>query len=200
MQDQFLETALGQQPRRPPSERDRLSATERRQPSQDYRKNQNKQDPDQERRQRNADERDRKKKLGHHRIAPQRGVHARGYAQHQRQERRGDRKLEGRRDALLEQRRNGPALAQRQAEFAVDGALDKASELDIEGPVETEVGAKLRAVFLRGVLTDHESYRIAREIEQTESDERHHRHDGEGLQDAAENESEHGNRWCLKPQ
>ena len=76
----------------------------------------------------------------------------------------------------------------------MDGARDKTSELNIERLVETEIGAQPRPVLLRGVLTHHERHRVARKIEQSEGDERHHRHHGERLQNATEDEGEHGSR------
>jgi len=48
------------------------------------------------------------------------------------------------------------------------------------------------AVLHRGVLPDHERDRITGEIEEPERDERDDRHDEGGLQDAAEDEGEHG--------
>ncbi len=73
----------------------------------------------------------------------------------------------------------GTPLPQRQTEFAMCGAIDEARELDVERLIEPEVGTQPRAVLLRRILTDHESHRIAGEVEQPEGDERHYREDGE---------------------
>jgi hypothetical protein len=56
--------------------------------------------------------------------------------------------------------------------------------------VEAEVGSQLRPLLLRRILADHERHRVAGEVEQSERDERDHRHDDEGLQEAAKDERE----------
>ena len=100
--------------------------------------------------------------------------------------------LERGRQPLLEQRRHRAPLAQRQAEIALHGVAGEARELHVERLVEPEVGAQPRPVFDGRVLADHERHRIAGEVEQPERDERHDRHDRGGLQDAAQDEGEHG--------
>ena len=103
-----------------------------------------------------------------------------------------DRELERRRQPLLEQRRHRAALPQRQAELALHRVADEAPELHVERLVEAELGAQLRALLGRRVLPEHERDRVAGEVEQPERDERDHRHHEHGLQQAAEDEGEHG--------
>ena len=126
------------------------------------------------------------------RVAPQRRVDAQRDADDQREQRGGERQLERRRQPLLEQRGHRPALPQRQAEFALHGVADETAELHVRRLVEPELRAQPRAVLGRRVLPDHEADRVAGEVEQPERDERDHRHDGDGLQDAAEDEGEQG--------
>ena len=74
---------------------------------------------------------------------------------------------------------------------------DEKAKLHVKGQIEAEIGAKPRAVFLRRVLSDHERHRVAGEIEKAERDERDDRHDGDRLEDAADDEGKHG--WRLRP-
>src|ERR1700686_381132 len=124
-------------------------------------------------------------------MPPQRRIHARRYADDQREKRRGKRKLERCRKTLLEQRRYGAPLTERQPELTVHGTRDKTAELNEERLGETQIGGQPGAIFLRRILSHHERHGVAREIEQPEGDERHHHHYGERLQNAAEDESEH---------
>ena len=194
-----LSPLFGQEAGRPPAQRHGVAATERRQPAEDHREDEDQQDADQERRQRYADQRDRQQQLREPRVAPERRVDAGRDAEHQRQQRRDEGELERRRQALLEQGRHLASLAQRQPEVALHRAADEAAELHVKRQVEPEIGAQPRALFLRRVLPDHERHRVAGEIEQAERDERHHRHDGERLEDAADDEGEHGKAAALAP-
>src|SRR5208282_3586658 len=108
------------------------------------------------------------------------------------EQRSDSRQLERRREPLLEQRRYRPALAQRKPEITLYRAPDKACELHVEGLVEAEIRAQLRALLLGRVLADHEGHRIAGEVEQPEGDEGNDRHDDDRLQDAAKDEREQG--------
>ena len=88
------------QPGGPGAERDHLAAAEARQPLQRHGEDEDQQDADQERRQRDADQRERHHRLGEERAAPQRRVDAHRNAEGERDQRRQQRQLEGRRQAL----------------------------------------------------------------------------------------------------
>ena len=178
--------------------RHRLPAPERWQPAEHDGKNENQQNADQEHRQRDAHERSGEQNLREPGISTQCGIHARGNADGERQQCGSERKLERRGHPLLQQRRDRPALAQRQTEIPLHRPTDEASELDVERLVQAEVSAQPRPIFLGCVLTDHEGDRVAGEIEQPEGDERNHRHDHDGLEDTTKNESEHVRRSCPK--
>ena len=124
----------------------------------------------------------------------QRRVDAERDADDEREQRGGNRQLERGRQALLEQRRHRTSLPQRPPEIAVRRVADEARELHGERLVEAELGAKPRLLLERRVLADHERDRVAGEVEQTERDERHDRHHGERLQDAAKDEGDQGGR------
>jgi hypothetical protein len=64
-------------------------------------------------------------------------------------------------------------------------------ELHDNGPVQSQVAPELRLFFHRGVLSDHGHDGIAHEIEQAKGDQRHHGHDGDRLQDAAQDKGKH---------
>src|SRR6516225_704952 len=125
-------------------------------------------------------------------MSSERRIHARGNAQHERENGGAGRQLERGGQAFLQQCGDGSSLPQREPELAAQRALDKARELHVEGLVEPDRGAQLGALLLRGVLPDHEGHRISGEVEQSESDERDHQHHEGGLHDAAENEGEQG--------
>src|SRR5262249_25403476 len=97
---------------------------------------------------------------------------------------------EGRRKALLEQRRDRAALPQRDPELALRRAPHEARELHVRRLIEPEVGPKLRALLGARLLSDHEGDWVAGKVEERERDERDDRHDDERLNDAAKNESE----------
>src|SRR5438270_11450154 len=101
-------------------------------------------------------------------MPSERRVHAGWNADDQREKRRGAGKLQRRRKALLQKRRHRAALAQREPELAAYGTRDEAAELNVERLIESEIRTQPGAVLLRGVLSDHERHRIAREIEQAE--------------------------------
>ncbi len=58
----------------------------------------------------------------------------------------------------------------------------------------------LRLFFRRRILPDHRHDGVTDEIEQAERDQRHYRHDGDGLQDSSEDEGEQRRRSrCGRP-
>ena len=73
----------------------------------------------------------------------------------------------------------------------MDGAANEATELHVKRQIEAQIGTQASALFLRGILPDHESYGVTGEIEQAEGDEGDHQHHGEGLRNAADDEGEH---------
>ena len=111
-----------------------------------------------------------------HGAAPQRRVDAHRNADDEREQRRDQRQLERRRQALGDQRRDLAPLPQAQARIALQRALDESGELDVERPVEAEQLGHARAVLVGRVLAEHEGDRIADVVEQRERDERHRQH------------------------
>jgi hypothetical protein len=79
----------------------------------------------------------------------------------------------------------------------LDRPADETAELHVKRQIETEIGAEPCALFLRRILPDHERHRVAGEVEQAERDERHYRHDGDRLEDAADDEGKHGKATAL---
>jgi hypothetical protein len=132
-------------------------------------------------RQRDPDQRDRHQRLRQEGAASERRVDAHRDAGQQRDHGRGERELEGRRQAFGDQRGHLSALTQAEAEFAARCVADEADELDREGLVEPEVGAQLGALLRRRVLTEDVGDRIADVLEQHEGDEGHAQHDEERL-------------------
>ena len=190
-QDQRLQPALGQQPRRPPAERHGVAPSERRQPAEIDGEHENQQDADQEARQAHADQRRRQQHVRQHAVPSQCRVDTHRNTCEQRQQRGRERQLQRRRQPLLDQRRDLAPLSQRLPEFPTRRVSYETRELNDERLVEPKLRAELRLFGSGRVLSDHEHDRVAGEVEQAERDERHHRHDDDRLQKAAEDEREH---------
>src|SRR6266851_546197 len=85
-----------------------------------------------------------------------------------------------------------PGVLVGEAEIAMHGAPDEARELDEERIVETERLAQLVTILLRRVLSNHVVDRVADEVEQRKGDEGDRQHDGDRLQQATNDEGDHG--------
>ena len=69
--------------------------------------------------------------------------------------------------------------------------LDEVRELDREGPIESEVGAELLALFGGRVLPKNVRNRIADILKKHEGNECHAEHHEQRLEQAADDEGEH---------
>src|SRR6185369_14634922 len=107
-------------------------------------------------------------------------------------DRGGRRKLERGGPSFLEQRRDRASLPQRLAELPLRGVAEEPDVLHSRWLVESQLRAQPGLLFDGCILADHEADRVAREVEESERDERHHRHNDGGLQNAAKDEGEHG--------
>ncbi|CFN63945.1 Uncharacterised protein [Bordetella pertussis] len=126
-------------------------------------------------------------------MAAQRRVHAQRQADDQRENRRHQRQLQRGGQAGLDQAGDLLALAQRNAEIALQGVADEAGELDRRRVVQAEALAQLDPLGVGGVLPQHDGDGIADVLEKHESQQGDGEHDRRGLQDAAQNECKHGN-------
>src|SRR5205085_4037402 len=131
-QDERLQARGGEKAGRPPAKAHRVTAAEGGQPAELDRKDEDKQDADQERGQRYADERDRKQHVREPRSARERGIYAHENAGGEGEEGGDERELERRRQALLDERRDRLHLAQAQAELALHGVAEKRRVLHID--------------------------------------------------------------------
>ena len=154
--------AIGrEQARRPPAQADGLAASVAGQPAQLHREHQDQQDADEESRQRHAQQRAGQQQLRQHAVALERGIHAQRHADHQRQHRRDQRQFQRGRQARLQQRGHGFALAQGDAEIALRGVGDEVAELDDGGLVQAQALTQLDAFGVGGVLAQHDGDGIA---------------------------------------
>ena len=157
-QDQRLQPALGQEAGRPPAERHRVAAAERRQPAQLHGEDEDQQDADQERRQADADQRRRQQDLREPAVASQRRVDA------ERECRRAARaaprpidssSVAGRRS--LSSVDTGRALAQRAARSRLARRCRRSGELHVRTAGRGRVRLRSRVALLhRRVLPHHE--------------------------------------------
>jgi hypothetical protein len=190
-QDQVLPALCGQQPGRPPAERDRVAAAVRRQHAELNREHEDQQDPDQEGRQRDADQRRGEQELRQPRVPLQRRIHAHRNAGDDRDDRGGEGQFERGGQPLLDQRRHRAPLPQADAEVALHRVDDEVAELHEKGLIEPQVGAQPRAVLGCGILAEHLRHRIADVLEQQEGDERDRQHHEDRLQQSADDEGQH---------
>ena len=124
-------------------------------------------------------------------VAAQRRQHAERDAHGKgEQGRRGD-QLERRRHAFDDQVGDRPGQAIALAEIAGGGVAEEAGELDRHRILQPELAAHLGALGRRRLLAHHVVHRVAHEVEQREAQERHRQHDGEGLQQTRDDESQH---------
>ncbi len=123
------------------------------------------------------------------RVEP--GIDAHRHADQQGEQRGADRELDGGRQALQDHAvdRLGGAVAQ--AEPAARGVADEMQELDRCRIVQAELLAQRLALDGRRVLADHAVDRIADVAEQEEGHEAHRQQHGDGLDQSAQDESEH---------
>ena len=189
-QDDGLETLPGREIA-VPSDIDRRAASERREPVEPHRKRQDQNDPDEERRQRNTDERGREQDAREHALSVQPGIYPERHADREGEHCSDEHEFEGRGqtycDRLLDRNRQPVRLA----EVAPDRVADEAHELDRKRIVQPECLRHPLAILDRRVDAHHVVDRIADEIEQRERDECDREHDKDGLEEAADDEGEH---------
>ena len=109
------------------------------------------------------------------RVPAHGGHHAGGNGQEQRDEERRSRQLEGRRQALEDERKGGLAVAHGLAEIAAEGAAEESPVLDDERIVEAHGLPEVPDVFGRGVRGQEQEGGIPRQVQ----DEEHHEGDAE---------------------
>ena len=75
---------------------------------------------------------------------------------------------------------------------ALHRVADEVPELHVERLIKAQIAAQPRAILGRRILPEHLRHRIADILKQQEGDQRHHQHDENRLQQAANDKSGHG--------
>src|SRR5579885_179528 len=197
-QDEGLQPVDGEEPRRPPTERNGAAAAEGRKPAQDHGEHQDEQDAGEEGRERDADKRRRQHELGEPGVSVQTSIDADRQADGEGEDGGDEAELEGRRQALGDELGDRARILVGEAEIALGGMADEARELQDEGVVEAELVAKLLALPQTGILADDVVDGIADIGEEREGDEGHRQHHGHGLAKAANDEGDHGAAPCAR--
>ena len=104
----------------------------------------------------------------------------------------GQRDLQRGRQARQDQAQHRHVVDERTAEIARGKALQKGEVLPPQRLVEAIGTNRLLANLLRGVGRDHHVDRVAHRIDADEHQRRNHQHHHEGLQQALDDEGEHG--------
>ena len=126
-----------------------------------------------------------------HAAPLERGIHAQRNAHQQRDQRGHQRQFQRGGQTLGNQRRHFAALAQADAKFTLYRVADEAGELHHKGLVQPQVGPQLLALLHRGVLPHQVGDRVTDKLKQHEGNESHREHHDHGLQQTAEDESQH---------
>ncbi len=189
--DQGLEARDREQASGPPTNPHHFAAAEGGQPAQYHGEQIDQENADQKRRQRNPDERDRLKCVRQKRVAPQRRIDPHQDAEHHREDRRADRKLQRRGQALLQEVRHRLAKLIGDAELELRRVGEIVHELKRDRVVKAERVADRGALGGRGVDGNQLVDGVAGEAEHRKRDDADGNHDAYGLDRPAKSESEH---------
>jgi hypothetical protein len=197
-EDQRLQAGEREQAGAPDAEIDDLAAPERGQDVEPDRKDVDEQDADQEGRHGYAHQRYRQEEFRQPAVAVDAGVDAHGNAERDGEQGRGQRQLDGGRQALGDEAHDRLLHLIGDAEIEACGVADKAGKLNQDGVVQTELAADGFAVLDGGILADHLVDGIADVAEQGERDQGDNEQDHQGLEQAPDGKSQHGviARWC----
>ncbi len=89
---------------------------------------------------------------------------------------------------------------ERAAEIALEDAADPVQILDVERPVEAELGAQAREIFLRGLRSEHHLRRVSRrEVQDEEHDQRDAQQDRPQVQEPAQKITAHADATAVCP-
>ena len=160
-------------------------------PAQQNCKHQDQQDPDQEGRQRNAQQRQRHEQLAGESTAFERRVDAHRNPNGQGQKGSYQRQLQRRREPFSNQPGYLGTLAQTQTKLTLCRIHQKMPELDEKRAVQPQVLAQLANLLGGGILPQQEHDGISHILKQHEGDEGHGDHHDHCLDQAAQYKGEH---------
>jgi hypothetical protein len=194
-QDQRLAAGGGEEAGGPRSQPHRRAAPEGRQPAERDRESPDQQETDQERRQADADQRQRLEQPCRTSVGLDRREDARRHPEAKAQKRGAERQFQRRGKALLEQVRDRLAQPIRRAEVEARRLAEVAHGLRRNGIVQPERAPDRGALGWRRIGADHLTHRIAGGADDRKGDQADRHEDAGRLQDAGEEEGEHGMRY-----